>query len=170
MIDAGIVDGALDHGVIDAETPTDGPVPISDGAAGMTGGAAGTAGSDAGDAAPFDAGMDGEVFGAPCDCAPFSFVHQTNQASALVQFGCCTYQPKCLRVSVGTEVSWMGPFGSHPLSPSVQTDVGNPIQDTASGDAVSFTFDTPGTYGYLCSIHGYDSPLGGMCGVIEVVP
>lgn len=165
----------MDHGVIDGETPDDG-APITDGAAGMNGGAAGDAGgagapaSDAGGATPLDSGSDGEVFGDPCDCAPFSFVDQTGQGSALVQFGCCTYQPKCLRVSVGTEVSWIGPFGSHPLSHSVQTDIGNPIQDTASGDAISFTFDIPGTYGYLCSIHGYDSPLGGMCGVIEVVP
>jgi plastocyanin len=65
------------------------------------------------------------------------------------------FAPGVLTVPVGTTVTWVNhdeevhtvTAGDQPQSfksPGLDTD-----------DKFSFTFDTPGTYGYFCSIHSY---------------
>jgi plastocyanin len=68
------------------------------------------------------------------------------------------YAPKCLKVSAGATVTWNGDFATHPLDKSETrgTLTGNPITMTNTGTTASFTFPTPGFYGYYCRFHGAD--------------
>ena len=68
----------------------------------------------------------------------------------------------CLRVKKGGTVTWNGDLGAHPLAPK-GGDAGNPITAVASGSSKVFTFDTPGTYGFVCTSHA------SMTGAISVV-
>ena len=62
------------------------------------------------------------------------------------------YQPNCARIKVHQTLTWTGSFTSHPLMPA-GGDSPNPIQATSSGMSKSFTFDSPGTFGFGCGIH-----------------
>lgn len=76
----------------------------------------------------------------------------------------------CIRVSVGTVITWEGDFTAHPLEGGISptTDASSPITeegaDSGTGSA-SVTFDAEGTYPYFCRIHDTT-----MQGVIYVVP
>jgi plastocyanin len=84
----------------------------------------------------------------------------------LLNSGGNRFEPANVTVSVGTRVTWTWVGGFHDV-----TSTGNSTF-TSSGDPVSpphsysFTFTTPGTYVYFCSVHG--SPSGGMRGTIVV--
>jgi plastocyanin len=74
--------------------------------------------------------------------------------------------PNQLTITAGTQVTWAWPSGTH----DVRSDTGL----FTSGPAVfngtlAYTFNTPGTYRYYCSLHG--GPGGsGMSGIIFVLP
>ncbi len=75
----------------------------------------------------------------------------------------------CLKVSAGTEVSWNGNFGSHPLAggtPSAK-DNASPITSAAKTvvgmGTVKVKLDKVGDFPYYCTIH-----LGSMQGVVYV--
>jgi hypothetical protein len=76
----------------------------------------------------------------------------------------------CIRVSVGTDVTWDGNFTSHPLAGGISptADAMSPITlaDATSGSgSASVMFTAEGTFPYFCEIH-----TGTMTGVIYVVP
>jgi plastocyanin len=79
------------------------------------------------------------------------------------------YSPACLKIAAGTQVTFSGDFGTHPLAPSTTRGMpsNNPIVVTGSGTTMSFTFDAPGFYGYFCGEHGTDQGSG-MAGMIWV--
>lgn len=56
---------------------------------------------------------------------------------------------RCMEVAVGQQVTWVGSFGTHPLD-AEEGDVPNPIAQHQDGVA---TFNTPGTFGYVCGFH-----------------
>ncbi len=73
----------------------------------------------------------------------------------------------CVRVKVGTTVSWKGDFATHPLSggPVGMPDAASPITvaaKTVTGmGTVSAKLDNAGAYPYYCTIH-----LASMQGVV----
>ena len=74
------------------------------------------------------------------------------------------FNPQSLTVSAGTTVTWTN-------NDQVQHTVTWDDQSVNSGllnqgETFSYTFDTPGTYGYFCIPHG--SPGSGMFGTITV--
>lgn len=78
------------------------------------------------------------------------------------------YAPKCLTISVGQSVTFVGNFNTHPLVPGAfNSDAGssgNPIERRATGsDAFVVTFDAPGLFPYFCDLH---APT--MTGVVQV--
>lgn len=95
-------------------------------------------------------------------------------ASRTVNFGSTlgdSYSPNCLAVAAGQQVTFTGSFTTHPLAPGAAASAGgaagspnNPIQNMTSGNTVTFTFPTAGTYPYLCSVH----QALGMYGAIQV--
>jgi plastocyanin len=69
----------------------------------------------------------------------------------------------CLRVKKGASVTWNGDLGVHPLAPK-GGDAANPITAISAGSTKTFTFDTPGTYGFVCASH---SSMTGAISVVE---
>jgi plastocyanin len=65
------------------------------------------------------------------------------------------FEPKALTVAPGTEVTWFN--GDEEPHNIVNADPGQPrlfrSQGLDGGEKYSFTFDKPGTYRYICSIH-----------------
>jgi hypothetical protein len=111
-----------------------------------TPGDAGTAdATPAGDAASPDAKGD-PVNG----CA--EFVDRTDEAASRElpwDFGIASDPVRCMKVSAGQTVTWKGDMTLHPLGVSrVERE------DVKLGDeGADVTFDTPGTYGYVCITH-----------------
>ena len=64
-----------------------------------------------------------------------------------------TFSPAMMTVAPGTKVTWTNHDDiPHTVTSSADTPVFNsPPLDT--GDAFSFTFDSPGTFGYFCALH-----------------
>lgn len=130
----------------------------STGAAGTTGGATGGGGSSgAFMAVP------------PCNSAVNYVSGQSSIAFGMLG-GAVAYDPKCLKVPAGTEVTFTGDFSMHPLEPSGNrgTTTGNPIVPTASGNSKAFTFAAPGFYAYFCETHAPSDNGTSMSGVIWV--
>ncbi|MFL5536596.1 MAG: plastocyanin/azurin family copper-binding protein, partial [Gemmatimonadales bacterium] len=77
------------------------------------------------------------------------------------------FQPSALTISAGTTVTWTWPAGStnHNVVPvgTEPASSGNPANGPKT---YQFTFNTPGTYVYFCTVHG--SPAGGMRGTVTV--
>jgi len=83
-----------------------------------------------------------------------------------------TFNPSSLTVIVGGTVTWeWQPGASHNVAPvgsSVPTRSGPPV---AAPHTYTFTFNTPGTFGYYCEVHGslsQDGSASGMVGTIIV--
>jgi plastocyanin len=77
------------------------------------------------------------------------------------------YTNHCVKVKVGSKVTWAGSFASHPLAPN-GGDTPNPIPSQSAdvdGGAVSITFTAKGTFGFECSFHPSI-----MFGAVQVVP
>lgn len=80
-----------------------------------------------------------------------------------------TSNPTSLTVPMGTTVTWVWPSGSvdhdvTPMSGSMPAGSGSPQSGPAS---YSFTFNTAGTFGFYCTVHG--TPQGaGMAGQVIV--
>lgn len=77
-----------------------------------------------------------------------------------------TFDPTTLTVSAGTRVTWQnGSSTGHTVTSNPGS--GETFDESVGGNSsFSFTFNTAGTYGYHCRIHG--SPTSGMHGTIIV--
>lgn len=85
------------------------------------------------------------------------------------------YVPKCIRVSLGTTVTFFGNFTMHPLlggtveggvlTPAVSGPF-VPVTDFIDGNTKDFIMNESGTFPYYCTAHG----AGGMNGVVFVDP
>jgi plastocyanin len=72
-----------------------------------------------------------------------------------------TFNPESLQVQVGDTVTWTN---NGDVAHTVTADDGSVDSgDLQSGDTFSYTFDTPGTFSYLCTPHPW------MTGTIVVV-
>jgi plastocyanin len=131
------------------------------GAAGGVGGGKSDGGADRSDAASAFKGFD------PC-ASESSYVSNTTQIAFGGALG-LNYSPACLKVAAGATITFSGDFATHPLTPSISrtTVTSNPIVSTESGTTKSFTFVTPGFYGYFCLQHGTDEGVA-MAGMIWV--
>ena len=70
------------------------------------------------------------------------------------------FEPKVIQVAAGTTVTWTN--NDH-FTHSVEMD-GEPDHKIEPGDTVELTFDTPGEYKYVCTLHPHD-----MSGTVIVV-
>jgi len=131
--------------------------------AGTTTGQATTGSGGAGGAAP--------VLINGCNEDPAMAVDRTADAMvAIANVGSSSYDPKCVLVAVGTEVTFNVNFATHPLvggevvgGTTPTPDPESPIPATATGTTVDVTLATPGVYPYYCGVH---APA--MAGVIFV--
>jgi plastocyanin len=139
----------------------DSGLPVNPGPdAGIGPGADAGTGSDAGTA---DAGSDGgtTAFRVVNGCQQGDYVDQTAGGLHHVEFGNALgiqYVPRCLIVSPGQTVSFIGNMGPHPLSHGAVggTDPGdspNPIFDITAGSGVTVTFPDRGYFPYHCVVH-----------------
>ena len=108
-----------------------------------------------------------------CDIATATDL--TGLASTDVTFpnGNFTFSPKCIKVSVGTDVVFNGDFSGHPHQGGevvggveIATSSGPFAGTTSTGLTATFSMTTTGTFPYYCIPHG----SGGMNGVVFVVP
>jgi plastocyanin len=142
------------------------------GVAGSGGGAAGSSGA-AGSGGTGSGGSGGGspfMAVAPCNAATDYVTTPTTIDFGLINSG-FNYQPKCLKVATGTQVTFMSAtsdFVVHPLAPSVNrgTRPGNPILPTVTGSSAAFTFPAKGFWAYYCTIHGSADDGTFMAGVI----
>lgn len=103
------------------------------------------------------------------DCDEAAFVDRSGAgASRTVMFGGglgTIYSPKCISIAPGQMVTFSGDFGLHPLRNGTAANQnagspGNPITSTMAGTTVTFTFNSAGTYPYLCLNHGAMNMVG----------
>lgn len=96
----------------------------------------------------------------------------TGQSAINISFSSFFYSPKCIRVSTGTNVTFQGSFGTHPLLGGYVSGGLNPASSgpfvpvTNSGTSKTVAMSTAGTFPYYCTAHA----LSGMTGVVFVVP
>jgi plastocyanin len=148
------------------------------GTAGTSGGAGttGSAGTTGGAGTTGTAGTTGAGGGNFMAVLPCGTSSSYSSSGNTVNFGLITvngtamltYDPKCLKVSPGSTVSFTGDFLSHPLTPSVRGTQGSPITSTSAGTAKSFTFPNPGFFAYYCAVHDPSDTGMFMSGVIWV--
>jgi plastocyanin len=62
------------------------------------------------------------------------------------------FEPKAIRVAAGDTVTWTNDDN---FTHTVQVD-GQEDHEVDGGDSVSITFDRPGTYHYVCTLHRRD--------------
>jgi plastocyanin len=146
---------------------------------GVTGGASGSGGAATGGASGSagsggiagSSGSGGAGDGALCGCTEAAALDLSAQSQAEIFFG-FSYSPACIKVKVGTNVAWNGPFFSHPMTPFATLGTQpNPIPPTSNGDSMTHTFQSTGSFGYYCTLHGGESEASaGMCGAVFVVP
>ena len=131
-----------------------------------TGGGGGTATGGAGGTTP------GFMSVAPCTNES-AYMTGTTIDFGLIS-GAFAYSPNCLKVPVGSTVTFSGDFTGHPLEPSTMrgNTTNNPITAVSANldgaMTTSFTFPTAGFYAYFCSFHGSSDTGAGMAGVIWV--
>lgn len=66
--------------------------------------------------------------------------------------GIYVFQPKKLKVKVGTKVTWTDPSDTDHNVTAISTNW-KMAKDLMVGGSVSYTFKKPGTYTYSCTIH-----------------
>jgi plastocyanin len=73
------------------------------------------------------------------------------------------FKPQKLSVKPGTKVTWTnGDTAIHSVKD--MSSLATPVsKELGKGDAFSITYDTPGSYSYICGIHNY------MTGTVDVV-
>jgi plastocyanin len=81
------------------------------------------------------------------------------------------YAPRCIRVAVGTTLTFQGNFGFHPhvggqVSGGVKMPQGSGpfFPDTSTGTTANFVMSSAGTFPYYCNPHA----TGGMTGAVFV--
>jgi plastocyanin len=62
------------------------------------------------------------------------------------------FDPKAIEIEAGQTVTWTNDDN---FTHTVQVD-GQEDHKVGQGDSVSITFDTPGTYEYVCTLHRQD--------------
>lgn len=62
------------------------------------------------------------------------------------------FDPKVIEVDAGDSVTWTNEDN---FTHTVQVD-GQEDHEVGKGESVSITFDTPGTYRYVCTLHRQD--------------
>jgi plastocyanin len=62
------------------------------------------------------------------------------------------FDPKVIEVEAGDTVTWTNEDN---FTHTVQVD-GQEDHEVGTGESVSITFDTPGTYRYVCTLHRQD--------------
>ena len=106
---------------------------------------------------------------AGCTSSPDTFVDMTGKVIVNVAYRDFSYEPRCVRVTAGTSITFSGPgFARHPITQACGQDV--KIVNPATGNQFTITFSNPGVYGYFCSTHGRAFDGLDMAGLIEVVP
>jgi plastocyanin len=120
------------------------------------GGSAGSGGSGA-------AGMGG--FKAVAGCDPATATDMSGMAVTVTTTAMLAYEPACIIVAKGDTVTFPNTT-THPIGGMVAaasgSDAGNPIPastDTAMA-TVDVTFDTAGSFGFYCRVHGADGAPG----------
>jgi plastocyanin len=123
-----------------------------------TGGATTTASSAASTGTGGSAGING--------CDPAAATDLTGMAAVTINFGAALgshYDKTCIKVDVGTSVTFAGDFVSHPLEAGntpPATDNTSPIKETTAGMSKTFPLPTAGTFGFFCMFH-YTSGMEG---------
>lgn len=90
----------------------------------------------------------------------------TTFTTATIQFNGFTYYPACIRVKTGTDVTFEGAFGAHPLQGgTVVSGVGtpdptSPIQLTNMGMSATFKLNNAGVVPYYCTLHTANDMMG----------
>ena len=62
------------------------------------------------------------------------------------------FEPKTIEIEAGDTVTWEN---NDNFTHTVEVD-GQGDHEVGRGDSVSITFDTPGTYHYVCTLHSRD--------------
>jgi plastocyanin len=99
-------------------------------------------------------------------CDPATAADLTGQAAVSIAFGGATglaFSPRCIRVSVGTSVTFNGAFTFHPLlaglveglvlTPAAAGSTPLPTSALSTGTTATFTMTPAGAYGYYCTAH-----------------
>lgn len=106
-------------------------------------------------------------------CDPATATDLTGQVMVTIDTVGLSYVPDCVRIKVGTVVTFNSDFGAHPFrkgaiveAAPVSDGPNNPIVDADTGTSEVVLFGVPGRYGYYCQAH-YNF---GMLGALIVVP
>lgn len=85
------------------------------------------------------------------------FLNETGQAKTSININGCLFMPSYIRVSLGTQVTWTNYDAvTHAIVVSAYDKAGVTLTSSPvlnKNDTFSFTFDQPGRYDYICSIH-----------------
>lgn len=103
-------------------------------------------------------------------CDPAAAVDRTADAAVtIMSVGSTSYDPKCVRVAVGTMITINSNFAVHPLvggeiiAGASTPDPESPVPATSTDMTVTFPMPAAGDFGYYCDIHA-----PGMAGAIFV--
>lgn len=149
----------------------------SSGMGGAGGGGAGGAGGMAASSSSSSSGMGGGGGAGGGEmglngCVQAMAEDFTGMSAVTIQFAGVEYTPACIRVKIGTSVTFQGSFSFHPLQGGTVTngvgvpDPMSPITLTATGMMASFTLSDAGDVPYYCTAHANS----GMKGAIFVEP
>jgi plastocyanin len=105
-------------------------------------------------------------------CDEAKATDQTGKATVAINKAAgFAYDPPCVKVSKGTDVTFTMNFTAHPLvggtiiNGTPTPDAASPIPATSNGMMATAKFPNEGAYGFYCSMHA-----PGMAGVVYVVP
>ena len=104
-------------------------------------------------------------------CDPATAQDFRAQSQAVINFTCCQYTPKCVRIKAGDEVKFNGDFLSHPMRSGTSAN-GNLFPDNNgpffppanTGTTRTYTIAAVGQHPFYCEVHGG----GVMNGVVYV--
>jgi plastocyanin len=102
-------------------------------------------------------------------CNIATAVDMTSLPTASVSSAGLAYTPKCIKVSVGTDVTFTSNFANHPLLGGMHNapaSSGPFVPVTNTGTTKTFDMTAAGTYPYVCTFHSGS----GMTGAVFVVP
>ena len=125
---------------------------------GGTGGAASSSSSATVSSSVKSSGAGGDDPG-PQPCVLAEAEDLTAQAAITIVSEGVNYDPRCIRIAVGTAVTFESDFQTHPIvgGPMVDgqgvTDPMSPIPPTSTGTEVTFTLDEAGEFPYFCTSH-----------------
>ncbi|HRG16596.1 MAG TPA: hypothetical protein PLB00_11400 [Pseudomonadota bacterium] len=104
-------------------------------------------------------------------CSRASATNLSGQSTLTITFanGNFTYSPKCVKVDLGTQVTFSGTFVNHPLlGGTVTGGVATPassgpfVPETNSGNSKAFTMTSDGDFPYYCTFHGAGLSMNGV--------